>query len=159
MNLWNAITIGFKEIWAHKQMRIHHSNVLRIGNYLYGTSGDFGPAFFTAVDARTGQILWRDRTFSRANCIYIGGKVILLDEDGVLALVTLSPQGLQVHSKFELMENKAWTPPSLVGTKLYVRDRKSMVALDLENRHPASQTVGRTVFTEAKVPCRLRKPS
>ncbi len=29
------------------------------------------------------------------------------------------------------MTENAWTPPTLVGTKLYVRDRKNIVALDL----------------------------
>jgi hypothetical protein len=29
------------------------------------------------------------------------------------------------------LENIAWTPPTLVGTRLYVRDRKTMMALEL----------------------------
>jgi outer membrane protein assembly factor BamB len=120
------------ERWAHKRMRSHHSNVVRIGAHVYGTSGDFGPAFLQCVDIKTGEILWRDRTFARANTLHLGrGKALLLDEDGVLALVTLSPKGLEVHSRAEVLENKAWTPPSLAGKKLYLRDRKAMVALEL----------------------------
>jgi hypothetical protein len=29
------------------------------------------------------------------------------------------------------MKNLAWTVPTLVGTKLYVRDRQTIMALDL----------------------------
>ncbi len=120
-----------KELWAHKRMRVHHSNILRIGDFLYGSSGDFGPSFFQAVDVRTGEIRFRDRSFARANLLYAGGQVILLDEDGVLALCSLTPDGIQVHAKAQVLENKAWTPPTLVGRHLYLRDRKTVVALSL----------------------------
>lgn len=29
------------------------------------------------------------------------------------------------------VQNTAWTPPTLAGAKLYLRDRKNLVALDL----------------------------
>ena len=32
----------------------------------YGSSGDFGPAFLTAVEVTTGKIAWQDRAFARA---------------------------------------------------------------------------------------------
>ena len=53
---------------------------------MYGSSGDFGPAFLSAVDMKTGRIAWQDRTFSRAHLLYADGKLILLDEDGTLYL-------------------------------------------------------------------------
>jgi hypothetical protein len=31
-----------------------------------------------------------------------------------------------------VMDRTAWTPPALAGTKLYVRDRKTIAALDLK---------------------------
>ena len=120
-----------KELWASRRMRVHHGTMIRLGDLVFGSSGDFGPAPMTAVDVRTGNTVWQDRAFPKANFVYADGKVILLDEDGVLALVTLSPQGLKVISKTNLLSHLAWTPPTLAGTKLYVRDRKMIVALDL----------------------------
>jgi outer membrane protein assembly factor BamB len=120
------------ELWAHKKMRVHHSNVLRIGDYFYGTSGDFGPAFLQAAHATTGEIQLRDRGFARANGILVNGKrVLLLDEDGVLAWCTFSPTGIRIHTKAQVLENKAWTPPTIVGSTAYLRDRKHIVALEL----------------------------
>ena len=55
----------------------------------------------------------------------------MLDQDGVLALATPAAEGLKVHSRVQLLERFAWTPPTLAGTRLYVRDRKTLVALDL----------------------------
>jgi len=120
-----------KELWASRRMRVHHGTMIRIGDLVFGSSGDFVPAPMTAVDVRTGATVWQDRSFPKSNFVYADGKVVLLDEDGVLALVTLSPQGMKVISKTNLMTNLAWTPPTLAGTKLYVRDRKTIVALDL----------------------------
>lgn len=120
-----------KELWASRRMRVHHGTMLRLGDLVFGSSGDFGPAPMTAVDVRTGQTVWQDRTFPKANFVYADGKLILLDEDGVLALVTLSPQGMKVVSKTNLLTHLSWTPPTLAGTRLYIRDRKTIMALDL----------------------------
>lgn len=62
---------------------------------------------------------------------YADGKLILLDEDGQLALVRLSPQGMNVMAKASVLDHIAWTPPTLVGANLYLRDRRTIVALDL----------------------------
>jgi outer membrane protein assembly factor BamB len=120
------------EVWSSNRMRIHHSNAIRIGDYVYGSSGDFGPAPLTAVDIKTGKIAWQDRSFGKVNMVLVNGKVILLDEGGDLALATLSPEGLQVRWRVPLLQSNAWTAPTLVGTKLYVRDRRTIMALDFQ---------------------------
>lgn len=119
------------ELWYSRKMRIHHGNAIRIGDYIYGSSGDFGPAFFMAMNLKTGKIAWRKRGFRKATCVYGDGKVIILDEDGNLALATATPDGLTVHSKCTIAEPYAWAAPTLVGKKLYVRDRKHIMAFDL----------------------------
>jgi len=119
------------ELWFHRRLRIHHTTAIRIGDYVYGTSGDFGPAFFAAVNIKTGDIAFQDRSFPKSNLVYADGKLIILDEDGNLALATVTPEGLKVISKFSVLKNLAWTVPTLVGTKLYVRDRRTIAAFDL----------------------------
>lgn len=121
-----------EEIWAHRLMRVHFGNCMRVGDYIYGSSGDFGPAPFTAIDVKTGQVLWRDRTISRASFLMVGDRFILLDEDGNLAIATATREGLKVHSKVGLLKRQSWTVPTVAGTRLYVRDRKSILAVDLK---------------------------
>jgi outer membrane protein assembly factor BamB len=124
-----------EEVWSNRLFRIHYGNVIRVGDNVYGSSGDFGPAPFTAVNVKTGQVLWRNRSLSRATFILADGRFIILDEDGNLALATPSAEGLKIHSKVELLTSNAWTAPTLVGTKLYVRDRKIIMALDLSKEN------------------------
>lgn len=120
-----------RELWFSRRMRVHIGTILRIGDFVYGSSGDFGPAFLTALNVRTGEVAWQDRQFARATLLYADGKVIILDEDGVLALATVSGEGLRVLARAEILTSKAWTVPTLVGSALYVRDRKTIAKFDL----------------------------
>jgi hypothetical protein len=104
---------------------------MRLGDLVIGASGDFGPAIFTAVNVRTGAKVWQERGLARASSVYADGKMILLDEDGVLALARPDANGLNVQSKAEVLTNRSWTIPTLVGTKLYLRDRVNIKALEL----------------------------
>lgn len=92
-----------EEVWAHSLMRIHFGNVVRLGDYVYGSSGDFGTAPFTAVDVRTGKVAWRERGLARASFVSAEGRFVLLDEDGHLVLATPTPEGLISHSRVELL--------------------------------------------------------
>src|SRR5579871_65710 len=120
------------EVWSSNRIRVHFSTIVRVGDYIYGSSGDFGPAPLTAVDVKTGKIAWQDRTFPKASFVYADGKFVVVDEDGNLALADFTPQGLKVLSRAALLHSNAWTAPTIVGTTLYVRDRKSMMAIDLK---------------------------
>ena len=119
------------EKWHSQRMRIHIGTIIRLGEHAYASSGDFGPAFISAIDLKNGNVAWQDRSFARAQLLYADGKVIVLDEDGTLGLATLSPQGLKVLAKASVLKHLAWTPPTLVGTTLYVRDRQTISAFDL----------------------------
>ena len=120
-----------EELWAHRLMRVHFTNAIRVDDLIYGSSGDFGPAPFTAINVKTGKVLWRNRTFPRASFLVADKRFIILDEDGHLLLATATAEGLTVTSKVELLSNQAWTAPSLVGTRLYLRDRKNIMAVEL----------------------------
>jgi outer membrane protein assembly factor BamB len=120
-----------KELWANPRLRINFTNTIRIGEHIYGSSGDFGPAFLSAVNIKTGKLAWQNRSYPKLNLISAGGKVVLLDEDGNLMLASISPESVQIISKAKVLENNSWTPPSLVGSTLYLRDRKTIMAMDL----------------------------
>jgi hypothetical protein len=96
-----------------------------------GSSGDFGPAFLTALDLGTGRRLWQDRAFARAQLVQAGEHIIVLDEDGTLGLIRASRSGVEVLARAEVLDNLAWTPPTMVGSTLYARDRAVIVKLEL----------------------------
>jgi outer membrane protein assembly factor BamB len=120
-----------EELWFNTRLAVMFANVLRLGDYLYGSSGGFGPAIVTALHVKTGEIAWQQRGYGRSSFVHADGKVIMLTEDGHLVLARLSPTGFQVLSSATLLDTTAWTAPTLVGTTLYVRDRAQIVALDV----------------------------
>lgn len=120
-----------EELWAHRLMRVHFTNAIRVGDVVYGSSGDFGPAPFTALEVKTGKVLWRNRSFPRASFLLADDRFIILDEDGNLLLATATAEGLTVVSKAALLSRQSWTVPTLAGTRLYLRDRKHLMALEL----------------------------
>lgn len=120
-----------KELWCSNKMRVHHGNIIVRDGHAYASSGDFGPAFFVCADLATGELAWRERGFAKATSVYGGGKLIILDQDGNLALTTITPAGLTVHSRCKVAEPTSWAAPTLVGSTLYLRDRQQIMALDL----------------------------
>ena len=120
-----------EELWYDQRLRFTFLNPLRIGDFVYGTSGQSATAILTATHVESGETAWRARGFSRASMLYADGKAILMEEDGDLSLVRLTPDGLETLGTTPLFDTTAWTVPTLVGTTLYARDRERIVALDL----------------------------
>ena len=121
-----------KELWSSNRLRLHHGNCMRIGDTLYFSSGGKGSvAVLSAVDARTGKVHWQDRIISKATFVWADGKLITLDQDGTLMIAHPSPEKFNIVAKAALLERIAWTPPALVGTRLYIRDRRTMMAVEL----------------------------
>jgi hypothetical protein len=104
---------------------------VRDGDWVYGSTGMTSPAFMAAINLRTGEIGWRERGFAKANCVEADGKLVILDEDGMLYLASASPEELIVHAKTQLLDKLAWTVPTIVGKTMYVRDRKQILAVNL----------------------------
>jgi outer membrane protein assembly factor BamB len=115
-------------------VRFMFLNAIRLGDHVYGTSGDMGPAFLTALNLETGQTAWQNRGFGQATLIHADGKTVILDEDGDLAIAKLAPEGVTVLSQVKLFDTTSWTVPTLAGGTLYARDREKIVALDLSSR-------------------------
>ena len=128
----NGLQTTATELWNSNRLRLHHGNAMRIGDAIYFSSGGKGSqAILSAVDARTGKIYWQERSIEKATFVWGDQKLITLDQDGNLMIAHPSPQGFKIAAKAPLLTHLSWTPPVLVGTRLYIRDRKTMMAVDL----------------------------
>jgi outer membrane protein assembly factor BamB len=120
------------ELWNSNRLRLHHGNAIRIGEAIYFSSGGkFSQAILSAVNARTGQIYWQERSIEKATFVWADQKLITLDQDGNLMIAHPSTQGFKISAKAPLLQRLSWTPPVLVGTRLYIRDRRNMMSVDL----------------------------
>jgi outer membrane protein assembly factor BamB len=120
------------ELWSSNRLRLHHGNAMRVDDTVYFSSGGKGSqAILSAVDVRTGKILWQQRSIEKATFVWADRKLITLDQDGNLMIAHPTREGFAISARASLLTHLSWTPPALVGTRLYIRDRRSLMAVDL----------------------------
>ncbi|MCH7872674.1 MAG: PQQ-like beta-propeller repeat protein [Planctomycetes bacterium] len=121
------------QTWFKRNPQVQYQNIIRLGDTLYGAAG-IRVAPLTAIDAKTGEVRWRSREFKKPMVLHADGKLIVLGEDGTLGLAKVSPGGVEILAKHKLLQKRAWAVPTLVGTNLYVRDQKTVMAIELGRR-------------------------
>lgn len=114
-------------VWTNPRMRNHFNGSVVVDGHLYG----FDNATFRCLDADTGAIRWAHRGFGKGSLIAHGGQLIVLGDDGTLALADASPEAYRERGRLQAMEGKAWTAPTLAQGVLYLRDLDEVVAYDL----------------------------
>lgn len=120
-----------EELWSNRKMQVMHGSAVRVGDVIWASSGGFGPAFLVGVRARSGEEVARMRGFAKANLVASGERLVVLDENGVLGLVSIEGERPVVLAKAPLLSPRSWVAPTVVGTTLYARDREEIVAVDL----------------------------
>ena len=114
-------------VYEHNRMRNHFASSVRCGDDIYG----FDQTDLVCMDARTGEIRWREkgfRKFGKGNLLAADGRLILLGESGVLALAEATPAGYRETASFQASRNKCWTVPALrEGGSTCATSRRSFV--------------------------------
>jgi hypothetical protein len=119
-------------LWHDYRLQSLFSNLLLVKDTVYLSRGFDGPAFLTAVNIRTGGTKWSTREFGKASFLRADGKLIILDENGWLALGRPKDDGsIHILSKTRPLSATSWTIPTLAGARLYLRDRTKIMALNL----------------------------
>lgn len=121
-------------LWRDARMPQAHWHSFEEDGVVYGSLGGNYSSELAAIDWRTGEVLWRHEGFHAVKGVWADGKLVFLDETGTLGLARLEPAGATILATHALLAKEAWTPPSLLGTTLYARDRREVVALDLARR-------------------------
>lgn len=129
--IWKDGKPDVTELWYNGRIRVHVGNILVRGDAAYASSGDFGPAPMTAFKVSTGEILWQDRRLAKSAIVELGSQVLTLDEKGKLVLASFTARGVEVHAEAQLLADPSWTPPIVVGHRTFLRDRKTMLAVEL----------------------------
>ena len=119
--------IGIEEVWKSRVMKNHFNSSVLQGDYLYG----FDNAILTCIEVNTGEEQWQQRGFEKGSLLLADGYLIILGEKGKLALVEANPSEYREKALFQLFDDKCWTVPTLAGGRLYLRNQKEMVCLDL----------------------------
>ncbi len=123
-----------RELWYNPKVQAHFGSMIRRGGFVYLSSGQ-SVGLMSAVEIATGRVAWQVRDFTKAQLLFADGQLVILDEDGNLGVGAASPEKFQALAKWPMLSSVAWSPPTLVGNRLYLRDRKIIMALEFGTPH------------------------
>ena len=121
------------------------SNPVFRGDHIYGTDS-YGE--FRCLDIKTGDRVWEDLTVVKRNrwgTVYIiqnGNREIMQNENGELLFASLSPQGIEIHSRVKFIQptrkqlnrrgGVVWAHPAIANGHLYARTDDTLVCIPLK---------------------------
>ena len=125
--------ISFEKKWSIPATGVGFANAIIVNGIVIGSTGGSRSPLVTGIDLKTGNIVWRERGFGVGNFIAIGDRVIVLDEKGSLAIAKPTASAFNVIERQQVLNApKAWTVPTLVANKLFLRDQKEIVKYELK---------------------------
>lgn len=117
------------EVYFNRDMRNHYSTSVLVGQHLYGYSGNV----LTAMDFKTGQVAWRNRSVGKGSVIFADGHLYAMGEDGEVGLIEATPEAYREKSRFSIPRGdfNTWTPPAISDGMMYLREQDNLYCFDI----------------------------
>jgi outer membrane protein assembly factor BamB len=123
--------LSARQIWRNIRMKNQFTSSVLQDGFIYGLD----ESILACVDAATGELKWKGGRYGYGQVLLASGYLIVLTEDGDLALVRATPERHQEVVRFPVLEGKTWNHPAMADGYLLVRNINEMAAFDL--RMPA----------------------
>jgi outer membrane protein assembly factor BamB len=125
-------------VWESKGVKCvltnYWANSVVHGKHLYGFSGEFdGVVDLVCVELATGKRVWVKERFGLGSLTLADGHLYITDKPGSLVVVEATPEAYRetARAKKVLTQIEYATSPTIAGGRLYLRDLKDIVAVDL----------------------------
>jgi len=125
------------EVWSSlgpkSVMRNEWQTSILLGDYLYGFDnvGGAGPvSHLTCINAKTGERAWQEARFGKGNMIAAEGKLFISTMRGELIIARASPKAYEEIGRATYISGTRQAP-ALSNGRLYMRDDKEIVCLDV----------------------------
>jgi outer membrane protein assembly factor BamB len=123
----NGARGSVREVWRNNRMKNQFSSSVLHEGYIYGLD----ESILACVDAETGALKWKGGRYGYGQIALASGHIIVLTEDGDLALVRATPEKHVELARFPALDGKTWNHPAFSNGLLVVRNLKEMAAFDL----------------------------
>lgn len=127
----SRIKMGVEEIWKSEKIQNRLSTSVLHDNHLYG----FHKTILKCIDANTGTEKWKARGFGEGTLILAEDHLIILGDRGKLGLVEATPAAFNEVASAEVLSGLCWTVPTIANGRLYARNEKEMVCLDMKGKN------------------------
>jgi outer membrane protein assembly factor BamB len=116
-----------RELWRTTRMNNKFTSPVLHDGFIYGLD----EAILSCIDAATGDLKWKGGRYGYGQVMLASGHLIVLTEDGELALVRADPASHQELARFPAIEGKTWNHPAMSDGILLIRNIEEMAAFDL----------------------------
>jgi outer membrane protein assembly factor BamB len=116
-----------REVWRNSRMKNRFGSSVLHDGIIYGLD----ESILAAIDATTGDLKWKGGRYGYGQVLLADGHLIVLTEDGDLALVRATPARHEELARFHVLDGKTWNLPAIAGGYLLVRNLAEMAAFDL----------------------------
>ncbi len=114
-------------VWKSLAMQNHFSTSVLYQGHLYG----FSTNRLRCVEFKTGHVKWDKAGLGKGSVLIADGHLIVLGEDGTLVLAEATSKEYVEKARWKAMDGTCWSVPVLASGKLYLRNEKRLLALDL----------------------------
>ena len=121
---WSA-----EERWTSRGLKPYFNDFVVHEGHAYGFDG----SILASVDLADGERKWKGGRYGHGQMVLLPEQDVLLvlSEEGELALVSATPDQFRELARFKAIEGKTWNHPVLVGDLLLVRNGEEMAAFRL----------------------------
>jgi len=113
-------------LWKSRAMTTQLNGVVRLGDYIYGFTGNAGRGDLMCMRLRDGKVMWTEGGYGTGALILADDHLIVVSErGGKLAVAPASPEGFNPTGQMAgLVDGRSWVAPVLSHGRIYVKDNR-----------------------------------
>jgi outer membrane protein assembly factor BamB len=122
-------TWSTEEKWTSRKIKAYFNDFVIVNGYLYG----FDTGKLVCFSLKDGSEAWRARGYGNGQVLLLADQALLLvlSEDGNVALVSAQPEKHEELCRFKAIEGKTWNHPIIAHGKLFVRNGEEIACFDI----------------------------